>query len=78
MYLYMQIVCQQAAKTHHTLEVISGGQDVDVELVFITFSEMRAFRRCAFLNRVLLRVDGTKAYMRESHDLNTVEIFEQT
>ena len=61
-------------KKHQKKVVILGGQNVDIMLVLIRFSEMRVFSQVSFLTIFLRNCEGQKAYMGESHELKTVEI----
>ena len=56
--------------------MILGGQNVDIMLVLIGFSEMRVFAQVSFFNDVFEKLKGKQhaACMGESHELKTVEI----
>ena len=47
-------------KIHQKIVVISGGQNVDIMLVLIGFSEMRVFSQVSFLNELFEKSKGKK------------------
>ena len=54
--------------------MILGGENVDISLVLIRFSEKFVFVAGMFFERFLCKIKRQKACIGESHELKTVEI----
>ena len=60
-YLFFYVICfWSIGQKHQNIVVILGGQNVDIMLVLIGFSEMRVFSQVSFLNDFFEKSKGKK------------------
>ena len=59
-YFFMLFVFGRSEKKHQKNVVILGGQNVDIMLVLIRFSEMRVFSQVSFFNVFFEKSGGKK------------------